>query len=726
MGSGSGNGMGYASHSSGIFTGAHSNNSMGHHAHHPQGHSGHPSFSMNSGHGIHGPNGPNGQGSSSVNVNVNGSGMGMNTGQGMGHGMNMGSSGQSGGLTHFGMSGGLNTSPEASRATASGPYWQQQMLRAEACRQSSAAHHRARASALASRMVNNKTAVPILDPNKPVSVIGIHKKAASVNVSGQDDSASELESPSSRPAHPTSTVGPVAQKHEPSEPWTGIDLGGIRLKTLAPSLFAFAHITTLYINHNQLTSLSPAICNLTHLTHLDATGNQLATIPPELGLITSLKELLLFDNQLTDLPLELGTLFQLEFLGIEGNPISDSIRNALAEKGTSGLISYFRDNCPPPQLPPLRKWEIVEDDPDVVDGQMEHGAESFSLASYNILAERYAPQSMYGYTPNWALEWNYRRDAILAEITDPALDIICLQEVEDEVFHEFFAPRLEELGYEGVFSQKTRARTMSKEEKKRVDGCATFWKANKYQLIEQHSIEFNRLALSKADMRTDDMFNRVMPFDNIASVCLFESRATDSRLIITNAHIHWDHAYRDVKLVQVAMLVEETDKIASQFARLPPKYHSPDDNRPLPPKYRDGTEIPMVICGDFNSVPESAVYEFFSRGTVAAGHEDFMQHEYGQYTARGLSHRLGLRSAYASIGELPLTNYTPSYEGAIDYIWFSQANMSVTSLLGELDKSYLKNLVGFPHPHFPSDHVPIASTFRIKPHHSHMSNQRYR
>ena len=276
-------------------------------------------------------------------------------------------------------------------------------------------------------MVNNKTAVPILDPNKPVSVIGLHKKASSVNVNGQDDASDTTDSPKTRPAHPTATTAPVVQSSTPSEPWTGIDLGGIRLKVLAPSLFAFTHVTTLYINHNSLTTLSPSISNLSHLTHLDVTGNLLTSIPSELGMITSLKELLLFDNQLTDLPLELGTLHQLEFLGIEGNPISENIRHAMAEKGTSGLIQYFRDNCPPPPAPPSRKWETVEDDPDAVDGQTEHGAESFSMMSYNILADRYAPQTMYGYTPTWALDWSYRKDAILADITDPTLDVICLQ-----------------------------------------------------------------------------------------------------------------------------------------------------------------------------------------------------------------------------------------------------------------------------------------------------------
>jgi CCR4-NOT transcription complex subunit 6 len=50
-----------------------------------------------------------------------------------------------------------------------------------------------------------------------------------------------------------------------------------------------------------------------------------------------------------------------------------------------------------------------------------------------------------------------------------------------------------------------------------------------------------------------------------------------------------------------------------------------------------------------------------------------------------------------------LTNHTPGFAGAIDYIWFSQANLSVTSLLGEIDKEYISKVVGFPNAHFPSE-----------------------
>lgn len=250
--------------------------------------------------------------------------------------------------------------------------------------------------------------------------------------------------------------------------------------------------------------------------------------------------------------------------------------------------------------------------------------------------------------------------------------------------------------------------------------------SHRYQLVERHLIEFSAVAMQRQDFKkTDDMFNRVLGKDNIAVVCLMENRESGTRLIIANAHIHWDPAFRDVKLVQVALLLDEVEKIANNFAKYPPRLpttptsrasdgegkfdHPPlssssssSSSRP-PPVYTDGTKIPLIICGDFNSVPSSGVYEFMSNGTLPANHTDFMSHMYGRYTSEGLRHKLGLKSAYAGTGELPLTNYTPSFQGVIDYVWHSTANLSVNAVLGEVDKEYLEKVVGFPNVHFPSE-----------------------
>jgi len=265
---------------------------------------------------------------------------------------------------------------------------------------------------------------------------------------------------------------------------------------------------------------------------------------------------------------------------------------------------------------------------------------------------------------------------------------------------------------------------MSETDKRLVDGCATFYKSDKYTLVEKQLIEFSTVAMQRQDFKkTDDMFNRVLGKDNIAVVCMFENKETGTRFIIINVHIHWDPQYRDVKLVQTALLVDEIEKIAARFAKYPPRLQptssasgtSPISNDRSPPVYSDGSKIPLIVCGDFNSVPQSGVYEYLSTGAVPPNHPDFMSHMYGKYTAEGLKHRLAMKSAYSMVGELPLTNHTPSFQGVIDYIWYSTANLAVNAVFGEVDKQYLEKVIGFPNAHFPSDHLCIISEFRVKP-----------
>lgn len=483
-------------------------------------------------------------------------------------------------------------------------------------------------------------------------------------------------------------------------------MGGLSLKNVANEVFRYSFLTSLFINHNALTSISPDIVRLKNLTVLDASGNKLASVPPELGMLTSLRELFLFDNNLVTLPPELGTLHQLELLGIEGNPLSENLRSLTQREGTQALIAYLRDSCPVPLPPPEREWITIEADlpppRDASEGP-EPPTETFNLLCYNILCDKYATSHMYGYTPSWALAWEYRKEFILQEVMSYSADICCLQEVDVEQYEDYFLHHLSQQDYEGVYWPKSRARTMRDEEKRHVDGCATFFKTSKFALIEKQLIEFNQIALQRPDFKkTEDMFNRVMTKDNIAVVALLENRESGSRVIVANVHIHWDPEFKDVKLVQVAMLMDELEKIGARFAKFPPKLDVAE-GFPAAPRYSDGTKIPTLVCGDFNSVPDSGVYDYLSRAAIEPDHADFMSHVYGNYTAEGLGHKLALKSAYSNVGELPFTNYTPNFEGVIDYVWYTTNSLAVTGLLGEVDKSYLSKVVGFPNAHFPSE-----------------------
>jgi CCR4-NOT transcription complex subunit 6 len=238
----------------------------------------------------------------------------------------------------------------------------------------------------------------------------------------------------------------------------------------------------------------------------------------------------------------------------------------------------------------------------------------------------------------------------------------------------------------------------------------------------------------------EDIYNRVMPKDNVAVVTFLEDRLTGSRLIVVNAHLHWDQMYKDVKVIQVAVLMEQIGKLSETYASWPPlkesekklfRYSngdSPDGDGPasspeaqadLPqPKpsltYTDPLSIPLLICSDLNSLPDSGPYELISEGYLPASHADLENRRYGNFTRDGIRHPFQLKSAYAAVGELPFTNYVSNFTGTVDYIWYSSASLQVRALLGQVDPEYISRVPGFPNMHFPSDHVSLMSEFGFK------------
>ena len=53
------------------------------------------------------------------------------------------------------------------------------------------------------------------------------------------------------------------------------------------------------------------------------------------------------------------------------------------------------------------------------------------------------------------------------------------QEVETEQYYTLFLATLKERGYDGYFCPKSRAKLVSEQERKHVDGCAVFFKTEK-------------------------------------------------------------------------------------------------------------------------------------------------------------------------------------------------------------------------------------------------------
>ncbi|XP_015908820.1 uncharacterized protein [Parasteatoda tepidariorum] len=371
----------------------------------------------------------------------------------------------------------------------------------------------------------------------------------------------------------------------------------------------------------------------------------------------------------------------------------------------------------PSSHPPARPWI-----------SMAQNADSpclFTVMCYNILCDKYATRQMYGYCPNWALDWTYRKKHILSEIIHYKADIISLQEVETEQFYKYFLPELKKEGYDGIFSPKSRAKTMSEIDRKHVDGCAIFYKTQKFTLVREHLMEFNQLAMANAE-GCDDMLNRVMTKDNIGLAALLQTKIgayqngvdpsqINQHILVCTAHIHWDPEYSDVKLIQTMMLMHELKFFVDDILQ--------KSNIPLHQK-ADPNIIPLLLCGDFNSLPDSGVIEYLSSGRVQTDHCDFKEYVYkdclsklgNSAKANEFAHPFKISRAYED-GIMPFTNYSYDFKGVIDYVFYSKLHMSVLGVLGPIDSNWLEEngIHGCPHPHVPSDHFPIVVELQLNP-----------
>ncbi|KAM8765307.1 CCR4-NOT transcription complex subunit 6 isoform 1-T3 [Rhynchonycteris naso] len=510
--------------------------------------------------------------------------------------------------------------------------------------------------------------------------------------------------------------------------WAELEISG-RVRSLSSSLWSLTHLTALHLSDNFLSCIPSDIAKLHNLVYLDLSSNKIRSLPAELGNMVSLRELRLNDNLLRVLPFELGKLFQLQTLGLKGNPLTQDILKLYQEPdGTKRLLNYLLDNLAgtakriSTEQPPPRSWIMLQE-PD-----RTRPTALFSVMCYNVLCDKYATRQLYGYCPSWALNWDYRKKAIIQEILSCNADIISLQEVETEQYYSFFLVELKERGYNGFFSPKSRARTMSEQERKHVDGCAIFFKTEKFTLVQKHTVEFNQLAMANSE-GSEAMLNRVMTKDNIGVAVLLELRkelfemssgkvhlGTEKQLIlVANAHMHWDPEYSDVKLVQTMMFLSEVKNIIDKASRsLQSSVLGEFGN------------IPLVLCADLNSLPDSGVVEYLSTGGVETNHKDFKELRYNEsltnFSCNGkngttngrITHGFKLKSAYES-GLMPYTNYTFDFKGIIDYIFYSKPQLNTLGILGPLDHHWLveNNISGCPHPLIPSDHFSLFAQLEL-------------
>lgn len=121
---------------------------------------------------------------------------------------------------------------------------------------------------------------------------------------------------------------------------------------------------------------------------------------------------------------------------------------------------------------------------------------------------------------------------------------------------------------------------------RKPDGCAICFKHSKFSLLSANPVEFYRRNVALLDR------------DNVGLVLLLQPKAPHAScpvVCVANTHLLYNPRRGDIKLTQLAILLAEMARVAQQ---------------------QDGSFCPVVMCGDFNSVPGSPLYSFIRDGKL--------------------------------------------------------------------------------------------------------------
>lgn len=122
----------------------------------------------------------------------------------------------------------------------------------------------------------------------------------------------------------------------------------------------------------------------------------------------------------------------------------------------------------------------------------------------------------------------------------------------------------------------------------KLDGCATFYKKNKFECVEVIKVPY-----------CHSHGGSVLDRDNVGLILKLSpcTKSLDEykRLVVANTHLLFNPKRGDVKLAQLMVLLAELDK-CSYTGGKPDPYQA------------------VIMCGDFNSEPHSDIYKLVVMG----------------------------------------------------------------------------------------------------------------
>ncbi|OMJ92906.1 hypothetical protein SteCoe_4242 [Stentor coeruleus] len=253
----------------------------------------------------------------------------------------------------------------------------------------------------------------------------------------------------------------------------------------------------------------------------------------------------------------------------------------------------------------------------------------FKVMQWNVLADQLATDFP-AVDPRF-LQWEYRKGLILKEIDRVAPDLLCVEEMDH--YEDYFKQSMEERGFCSVYRKKGDWHN---------DGLAIFYKKDVFEKHEEYYVEF--------------------PGSQFAIGLMLQKGPQRFYIFVT--HLKAKKAFDDIRVTQVQTLLSFIQSLSP---------------------------LPTIVCGDFNSLPDSNAYLTMYNNTF------------------------GLNSIYRTNTEPEFTTVKQRASLEIkteDYIWEKGFKKHQILSLPSIETIGPK---GLPKHDYPSDHLSLIAVLSFNP-----------
>lgn len=322
---------------------------------------------------------------------------------------------------------------------------------------------------------------------------------------------------------------------------------------------------------------------------------------------------------------------------------------------------------------------------------------SFRVVTYNVLSSVYTDtdlgKAMFNSCPEYAISLSYRKLLLLKEISGYNADLICLQEVDESLFERDLSLILSYHNLEGIFLKKGGSVR---------EGIAIFFRNARFRVLDNKEYALGTDLKNMDCLRNiwevvtkhEAVAKRFTERTTVFQVIILQDKETGNILLLGNTHLYFHPNADHIRLLQAGMCI----------------YIINDMIPKLKQDYPDKT-VSVIFCGDFNSTPDSGIYQLFTKNKIPENHFVWSNNKDETIAGLSLSQPLHLDSA---CGTPEFTHYTSLFHACLDYIFYDKDSLQVEQVVPLPDASEILSYNGLPNAVFPSDHIALITDLKWK------------